>query len=222
VRDSTDAGRLTQHQRSALIFAGGRASRLGGVNKALLEVGGSTIVARILAALGPLVAERVLLTNDAALADLEEVTLVFDPAPHAGVLPALAAGLKAAAGDVCLAVACDMPFVSPELFAHLLDVQRLADADVVIPRTAGFLEPMHAVYRREPVLHAIRAALARGDQRMISYFSEVRVREVAEEEWRPVNPSGTAFFNVNTPDDLAEARRLLRQAQDERASTGSG
>jgi len=79
--------------RSALIFAGGRASRLGGVNKALLEVGGSTIVARILAALGPLVDERVLLTNDAALAELEDVSLVFDPTPHAGVLPALAAGL---------------------------------------------------------------------------------------------------------------------------------
>ncbi|HTD79412.1 MAG TPA: NTP transferase domain-containing protein, partial [Chloroflexota bacterium] len=52
---------------AALIFAGGRATRLGGVNKALLEVGGATIVDRILAALGPLVDERVLLTNDSAL-----------------------------------------------------------------------------------------------------------------------------------------------------------
>jgi len=84
--------------RSALVFAGGRASRLGGVNKALLEVGGAPIVARILAALGPLVEERVLLTNDASLADLEQVSLVFDPTPHAGVLPALAAGLEVAAG----------------------------------------------------------------------------------------------------------------------------
>jgi molybdopterin-guanine dinucleotide biosynthesis protein A len=191
-----------------LIFAGGRASRLGGVNKALLEVGGSPIVARILAALGPLVDERVLLANDATLAELEDVSVVFDPTPHAGVLPALAAGLEAAAGDVCLAVACDMPFVSRGLFAQLLDLQRLADADVVIPRTAGFLEPMHAVYRREPVLHALRAALGRGDQRMISYFADVRVREVGDDEWRLADPSGTAFFNVNTPDDLEQARRI--------------
>jgi molybdopterin-guanine dinucleotide biosynthesis protein A len=198
--------------RSALIFAGGHAARLGGVNKALLQVGGSTIIARILAALGPLVDERVLLTNDAALADLDDVSLVFDPTPHAGVLPALAAGLAAAAGEVCLAVACDMPFVSPGLFAHLLEVQRLDDADVVIPRTAGFLEPMHAVYRREPVLRAIRAALTRGDPRMISYFADVRVREVGEDEWRPADPSGTAFFNVNTPADLDEARRIAADA----------
>jgi molybdenum cofactor guanylyltransferase len=208
VRDTIDARRLRENKRSALIFAGGRASRLGGVNKALLEVGGSTIVARILAALGPLVDEHVVLTNDTALVELEDVRLVFDPTPHAGVLPALAAGLEAAAGDICLAVACDMPFVSSELFTHLLELQRLEDADVVIPRTAGFLEPMHAVYRREPVLQAIQAALGRGDQRMISYFADVRVREVHEDEWRMADPSGKAFFNVNTPEDQDEARRI--------------
>ncbi len=191
-----------------MIFAGGRASRLGGVNKALLEVGGSTIVGRILAALGPLVDERVVLINDAALPELEDVSLVFDPTPHAGVLPALAAGLEAASGQICLAVACDMPFVSTGLFAQLLEHQRQADADVVIPRSDGLLEPMHAVYRRAPVLEAIRGALARGDQRMISYFADVRVREVSDAEWRLADPSGLAFFNVNTPDDLEQARRI--------------
>jgi molybdopterin-guanine dinucleotide biosynthesis protein A len=133
--------------------------------------------------------------------------LIFDPAPHAGVLPALAAGLGAAQGEVCLAVACDMPFPSAALFRHLLDVQVRDDADVVIPFSAGFAEPMHAVYRRETVLRAIEAALERGEQRMISYFSSVRVREVREDEWRPFD-DGRAFLNVNTPADLAEARRL--------------
>ena len=133
---------------------------------------------------------------------------MFDPEPHAGVLPALAAGLAAASGGVCLTVACDMPFVSPTLFGYLLERLEADAADVVIPRTADYLEPMHAVYRRAPVLAAIQAALARGERRMISYFSAVRVREVAEAEWRPLDPSGRAFFNVNTPEDLAEAQRL--------------
>jgi molybdopterin-guanine dinucleotide biosynthesis protein A len=194
--------------RTALIFAGGRATRLGGVNKALLDVGGAPIIERILAALGPLVDERVLLANDAALAGIAGVRLVYDPRPHAGVLPALAAGLTCAGGEVCLAVACDMPFVSRDLFEYLLEAQRATEADVVIPRTAGFLEPMHAVYRRQTVLRAIESALARGEQRMISYFGDVRVREVAEEEWRALEPSGSAFFNVNTPEDLDQARRL--------------
>lgn len=193
---------------TALIFAGGRATRLGGVNKALLDVGGSTIVERILATLSPLADERVLLTNDSALADIGGVRLVYDPQPHAGVLAALAAGLTSSTGDVCLAVACDMPFVSRRLFEHLLELHRTTQADVVIPRTAGFLEPMHAVYRRQTVLQAIQAALARGEQRMISYFGDVRVREVAEDEWKALEPTGSAFFNVNTPEDLDQARRL--------------
>jgi molybdopterin-guanine dinucleotide biosynthesis protein A len=194
--------------RSGLIFAGGRATRLNGVNKALLDVGGSSIVSRILRALEPLVGEQVLLANDAALAQLPGVKVIYDPQPHAGVLPALAAGLKAATGEVCLAVACDMPFISGALFTRLLEVQQRERADVVIPRRSGFVEPMHAVYRRKPVLKAIQAALDRGQQRMISYFGDVRVFEVGEDEWRQVDPLGLAFFNVNTPEHLEEARRI--------------
>jgi molybdopterin-guanine dinucleotide biosynthesis protein A len=205
VRDSPHPRGVT---RSGLIFAGGRATRLGGVNKALLDVGGVSIVARILATVGPLVDERVLLANEATLAEQQDVRLVFDPSPHAGVLPALAAGLAAAEGELCLAVACDMPFVSRRLFEHMLEVQERADADVVIPRSGGFLEPMHAIYRRLPTVQAINAALQRGEQRMISYLGAVRVREIDEAEWRAIDPHGTAFFNVNTPADLAEARRI--------------
>jgi molybdopterin-guanine dinucleotide biosynthesis protein A len=168
---------------------------------------------RILRALDGLVDERVVLANDdaAAFQQLDQVRVVFDPTPHAGVLPALAAGLHAATGEVCLAVACDMPFVSAALFEHMLGLQRALGADVVIARTASFLEPMHAVYRRVPVLDAIQAALARGEQRMISYFGDVQVVEIAEAELRSLDPTGTAFFNVNTPDDLAEARRIAGQ-----------
>jgi molybdenum cofactor guanylyltransferase len=195
-------------ERSALIFAGGRATRLGGVNKALLEVGGEPIVLRIVRELRPLVDEFVLLANDQDLAGvLPEANVVFDPQPHAGVLPALAAGLAAAQGEVCLAVACDMPFVSRRVFELLLGM----DMDVVIPRTHGYLEPMHAVYRRVTVLGAIQAALGRGEQRMISYFPDVRVREVSEAEWQPMCPDGRAFFNVNTPEDLERALRLASQ-----------
>jgi molybdopterin-guanine dinucleotide biosynthesis protein A len=204
VRDAAHARSL----RTALIFAGGRATRLGGTNKALLEVGGVPIIERILSALEPLVDERVVLTNDDSLSARPQVRLIFDPEPHAGVLPALATGLAAATGETCLAVACDMPFVSRALFERLLEIQVAEDADVVIPRTADYLEPMHAVYRRGPVLTAISEALARGERRMISYFSSVRVIEVDEPDWRPLEPSGRAFFNVNTPEDLAEAQRL--------------
>jgi molybdopterin-guanine dinucleotide biosynthesis protein A len=155
----------------------------------------------------------VLLANDdTSVTRVSGVRVILDPVPHGGVLPALVAGLGAASGEVCLAVACDMPFVSTSLFERLLAAYSESGADVVIPRTAGYLEPMHAVYRRTPVTRAIQAALERGEQRMISYFRDVRVLEIDEPQWRQVDPNGLAFFNVNTPEDLAEARRIASSA----------
>ncbi|MBI2755554.1 MAG: molybdenum cofactor guanylyltransferase [Chloroflexi bacterium] len=193
--------------RALLIFAGGRATRLGGVNKGLLRVGGQTILERILDALGPLAAERVALGPADALSGLRGVRSVPDLEPFAGVLPALAHGLASTTADVCLAVAFDMPFASRAVFERLLQVQHERAADVVIPRTAGFLEPMHAVYRRAPVEAAINAALARGERRMVAYFESVRVEEVDAASLTDLDPPGRAFFNVNTPEDLASARQ---------------
>jgi molybdopterin-guanine dinucleotide biosynthesis protein A len=204
---------------SLIVFAGGRATRLGGVNKALLAVGGRTIIQRILDEVGPLADERLILTNDAALSGLSGVRLIHDPEPHAGVLTALANGLANATGDLCLTVACDMPFVSRSIFEYLLRLQEEDDADVVIPHGGETLEPMHAVYRHAQVEAAIRAALARGERRMISYFAAVRVREVPSSELKALDPTGRAFFNVNTPADLAEAQRLATMPPPARAGS---
>jgi molybdopterin-guanine dinucleotide biosynthesis protein A len=193
---------------SALIFAGGRATRLGGIDKALLTVGGRAIVDRVIDALAPLVEECLALTNDRSLADRSELTLVPDADPHTGVLPAFVGGLQAASGELCLVAACDMPFVSRPVFKLLLAAQAKHDADVVIPRVHDRLQPMHAVYRRAPVLGAVADAVTRGQQRMTGYFAAVRVVEVSGDALRAVDPDLRAFFNLNTPDDLIEAERL--------------
>ncbi len=193
---------------SALIFAGGRATRLGGIDKALLTLGGRTIVDRVLDALDPLVDERLALTNDRSLADPPGLRLVPDADPHAGVLRALAGGLEAASGELCLVAACDMPFVSRPVFELLLETQAARDADVVIPRVSGRLQPMHAVYRRPPVLGAVGDAIARGQQRLTGYLDALRVVEVSDDVLRAIDPDLRAFFNLNTPDDLVEAERL--------------
>ncbi len=193
---------------SLVVFAGGRATRLGGLNKALLRVGGRPIIERVLESVGPLADEHLILTNDSSLATVQGVRLVLDPEAHAGVLPALENGLAAATGDVCLAVACDMPFLARRVFERMLQLQAAEDLDVVIPRVDPHLEPMHAVYRREPVLAAIRAALERGEKRMISFLPAVSVREVTEDQLRALDPSLRTFMNVNTPEELDEAQRL--------------
>ena len=196
---------------SGVILAGGRARRLGGVNKALLDVAGSTNIARVLATLRPLCGDLVLVANDAILSRFPGLRLVLDSDPHAGVLPALAQGLDAADGILAIVVACDMPFLNRSLLAE--ELRRAAAVDVVIPVIDRRPEPMHAVYRCATALEAIRAALAAGERRMTSCLDRLRVDRVEEAEIRRFDPEQRSFFNVNTPEDLERARAL--------ATTGS-
>jgi molybdopterin-guanine dinucleotide biosynthesis protein A len=196
---------------SLLIVGGGRGLRLGGQRKALLDVGGRPIIARLLDALAPLVDEVLVLADDRTLETLGGVRLVLDAQPHAGVLPALAQGLATARGEVCLVVASDMPFVSRAAFEHLLTVQRHVAADAVVPRIDGVLQPMHMVVRRAPALQAVRTALASGEQRLFKALLAVHPHEVEADELRALDPDLRTFFNVNTPDDLVEARWMAHE-----------
>lgn len=191
---------------SAIILAGGRGTRLGGVNKALVEVGGRPIVARQLDVLRRLGAEVVAVANDDSLASFD-VRIVPDVERQAGPLMGLYSGLRAAQGELCLVVACDMPLLSERLLRWL--IEQAPGHDLVAPVIGGQPEPAHAVYRRAPCLGAAEAALARGDRRLISFWPEVRVRHVGEPELRHLDPELRSFFNVNTPADLEQAERWL-------------
>ena len=195
-------------RRSLLIVAGGRATRLGGARKALIEIGGRSILARVLDALGPLADESLALVQDSGTPAFAGLTVLVDPAPHAGVLPALLHGLQNASGDACMIVAGDMPFVQRSAFAYLLQVQREERASVVIPRVGGFLQPMHCVVDRRVAQEAIAAALASGEQRLFRVLEPLTPRVVKETELRQVDPELLTIFNVNDPDDVAMAERI--------------
>ena len=188
------------------ILAGGRGSRLGGVDKASLDVGGKPLLDHVLASVGPIAHASLVVANDDRLVGDARFTVLRDPEPHGGVLPALLTALDTAETTLLLLVACDMPFISPRIVQEL--VRRAADHDAVIPFVDGYDQPMLAVYRVRPCRDAIRAALARGQRRMIAFLSDVRTCRVSEAELRAHDPELRSFFNVNTPDDLEEARRI--------------
>jgi molybdopterin-guanine dinucleotide biosynthesis protein A len=191
---------------SAVILAGGRGIRLGGVDKSAIRIGGRTILDRLRASLSTLVDEFVFVVNrpiaDPATGDV----VVSDPEPHGGVLPALLTGLRAAGSPLCFVLAVDMPFVDPRVVALML--REAEHADVVIAVVDGRHEPMHAVYRRAACINSIEAAIARGDRRMISFFDDVRVQTVPESSLRAIDPDLRTLFNVNTPEDLRRAESL--------------
>lgn len=192
---------------TGIVLAGGRGSRLGGVDKSSLDVGGVSTLDRVHAALEPVASELILVVNDPASSGADRFRVVQDPSPHAGVLPALRAAMYAATNPVCVLVACDMPFLSTTLLRWLS--ARADPFDVVMPIVADREQPMHAVYRRESCGRAIDDALAHGKRRMIAFLDDLAVDRVDEAAIREVDGDLRSFFNINTADDLEEARRLV-------------
>jgi molybdopterin-guanine dinucleotide biosynthesis protein A len=188
-----------------IILAGGAGTRLGGVNKALLEIGGRRVVDRLLDVLRPLGDEIVIVSNDDSLLDIPGTRVVADVERGAGALMGLYSGLRAVHTPLATATACDMPFVNPALLHQLLALAEGHDA--VVPVLGDQPEPLHAVYRSTCV-PAIADALAAGKKRLIAFFDAVDVQYVPEAQVRRWDVELRSFLNVNRPDDLARAQAL--------------
>ncbi|HFQ95827.1 MAG TPA: molybdenum cofactor guanylyltransferase [Anaerolineae bacterium] len=199
---------MQQATVTGLILAGGASSRMGR-NKALIAWEGKPLVARVAAALAPIADERLIVANDADPYRFLGLPVIPDIQPGYGPLMGLYSGLKAASGELAVVAAVDMPFLAPDFLRFLLALA--PGYDVVIPEAGGRLHPLCAVYRRATCLPPITDAIARGQRRLIAFHPAMRVRRVPEASLRQVSPDLRALINVNTPEDLARARKLFRR-----------
>jgi len=195
---------------TGVIQAGGKSTRMGGDPKALMELGGRPIVARVLDIVRQ-VTERVLLvTNTPDLYAFLGLPMVPDVFPEGGSLGGIYSGLRAAPGDAAFTVACDMPFLS-EPVARLV-LARAGEADVVAPRIGEQWETLHACYGKA-CLAPMERRLREGRLRITGFFEEVRVLAITEAEVAAVGDPARVFMNINTPDELARARVLAAGAR---------
>jgi molybdopterin-guanine dinucleotide biosynthesis protein A len=192
---------------TGVIQAGGKSTRMGGRPKALMELGGRRIVERVLAALTGAVDDVLIVTNTPELYAFLGLPMVADVYPDRGSLGGIYSGLRAA-GDTAFTVACDMPFLHPDVVR--LVVTRAGEGDVVVPRVGAQLETMHAAYGKACLPH-IEQRLQAGQLRIVEFFDRVRVVEIAEAEVARFRDPSVAFMNVNTPDELERARALAAE-----------
>ena len=194
---------------SGIMLAGGQSSRLG-TDKSFVNVNGQSLIEQIVAKLARLSDDVIIVTNSPEKYDHLEARLVGDIYPGKGALGGIYSGLRAAASAYSLVVACDMPFLDLNLLRYMIILA--SGHDVVIPRIGGLPEPLHAIYSKS-CLEPIDRLLARGGLKIIDFFSEVRVRYVEEDEVDIFDPQHLSFFNVNTPNDLEEVKKLVRRGK---------
>jgi molybdenum cofactor guanylyltransferase len=204
---------------SAAVLAGGQSRRMG-TDKALLPLrpGDPPLAQVVLDRVRAVAAEVMIVAAERPAYARFGVPVVPDRYPGTGTLGGIATALAAASHDYCLVVACDMPFLNPALLRWLAGLPR--DYDALVPRLPGesrqggafVFQTLHAIYARS-CLPAIERRLGAGHLRVVGFFEDVRVRAVEEREVRALDPDLRSFFNANTPEAAAEARRWLEREE---------
>jgi molybdopterin-guanine dinucleotide biosynthesis protein A len=196
-----------------VVLAGGLARRMGGGDKPLRELGGRPLLAHVLERLATQVARLVLNANgDPARFAGFGLPVVPDGLPnHPGPLAGILAGLDWAAEHApgcawIVSVPGDSPFIPADLVARLHAACAAAGVPLACARSAGQAHPPVGLWPVE-LRGDLRAALLAGERKIDRWTAR---HGVAHAEWEagPVDP----FFNANTPEELAEAARLLQAA----------
>ncbi len=193
------------------ILAGGLARRMGGGDKSLRSIGGRTALELIIDRLSPQVRRIILNANaDPQRFDAFHLPVVADSLPgHPGPLAGVLAALDwAASADPSLAwvltLPGDAPFIPRDLAFRLHEARQANNATLACAASDNRAHPVIALWPVS-IRDELRYAVAELGIRKIEAFTGQYRRTTVEWPMKPVDP----FFNVNTPDDLAEANRLI-------------
>jgi molybdenum cofactor guanylyltransferase len=199
-------------QVSAFILSGGASSRMGKA-KGLLEFGGQPLILRIARLLEPLVSAVTAVGSPEHYVDLG--LHVIDDGQFSspdeigrtpGPLVGIASALSSTRTNWNLILACDLPYLSAEWVDWLLSRTKDSSWQIIMPRTAGGLEPLAAVYRRE-CAESIITALHRGVRKVTDAMEQFRIEFVTERDWWRIDLDGRVLRNMNAQEDYEEARR---------------
>jgi len=196
-------------EATAIILAGGKSTRMGR-NKAFVRVKEHKMLEGVIRVLNGEFPEIIVSANDNLFDDLG-VKTVPDIFPDHGPLGGIHAGLRTSSYAMNFLVACDMPFIDVRLAVHM--VKSAAGYDAVVPRLRKYYQPLFAVYSKT-CLTAIENRLKQGQNKIFSFYSDVKTRFIGIDEIGLFGDPEKMFFNVNTPVDLDLAKVMAGREKD--------
>ena len=202
--DSTPGTRGAARATTAIILCGGRGRRLGGREKPLLPLGERPLVGHVIDRLAPQTAAIVLACSGLASPSARRAygalgwPVVEDAAPEEGPLAGFAAALPAVQTPWALLAAADTPFLPTDLVARMAP---LCQRHGAVAASAGGQRQNLSILLAARQAAALAAFFASGGRAAKHWLDAERVPLVAFE--------ADAFWNVNTPADLARARQRV-------------
>jgi molybdopterin-guanine dinucleotide biosynthesis protein A len=172
---------------------------MGGINKALIEIGGVTIIKRTLTIIEPLFSEIIVAGWPPGDPLSGEVINVQDNYRGVGPLAGIEAALRVASSQSVFIFGGDMPWLSEGLIRAQVSEFLGKPADILAAKSDGFLEPLHSIYSK-----AIHPVLARyleggGSPAVIDFYRLVDTRFM---DLPPVAETRRALTNINRHEDL--------------------
>ena len=182
---------------TGLILAGGQGRRMGGVDKGLQEFRGKRLVDHVYERLAPQVAGIIVNANQNHDAYRTFGVRVVSDAigKFAGPLAGLHAGLCVSRRPYLVSSPCDAPFLPEDLVARLFAALEDSGAEIAVPRTGQWQQPVFCMVRRG-VLDHLTDFLKNGGRKVDAWYSTLRLAEVAFDDQEE------AFSNINTSDEL--------------------
>src|SRR6476660_2183110 len=194
---------MPHSQLSCFVLAGCKSTRMG-QDKAAVTLNGRTLLEHALAALREVCRDVAILGKHELYGALGPV--YEDIFPGCGPLGGIHTALFNSKTQFNLIIAVDTPFLAPEFLSYLADRAIDSGAIVTTPEIDDYTQPLCTVYSLD--FHAIaEQALRQGNYKIVPLFPKDRTLVVKEAELRQFAFAADMFENLNTPEDLARARR---------------
>lgn len=182
---------------TGVILAGGRGSRMGGVDKGLQLLRGKPMALWVIERFAPQVDEVLINANN----NIEQYqwlgyrVVPDELAGFAGPLAGLHRGLSEAAHDLVATAPCDSPFLPRDLIQRLRATLEQAGAEIAVAKTGDQPHPVFCLCRKS-VLPGLGDFLAGGGRKIDAWYAKLKVVEV------PFDDQAAAFSNINTDAEL--------------------
>jgi len=206
---------VLQSKKTVLILAGGKSQRFQHFDKCFITLNNKPLIQHTIDKASSVADEIIVAVRDKKQGEQiankipKQIVLVFDSLKEVGPLAGVLSGLKRASFSFSLVVGCDMPFVNPDVAKFLFEIASTG-YDAVVPKWEnGLVEPLHAVYRKEPMLAVIKEATGRSKRKIFDVLSQLKnIYFVPVKEIREIDPGLNTFININTPEELEKFQIL--------------